>query len=93
MPLLGVGERVFSLPDSAEKRHRPVKEMCCPHRGLVGLEEGLGAVSTDLVLLRKWGRHPQFSNVTTVWGFRAECCAHVGPRTHVSPCSPTGLSF
>ena len=83
MPLLGGGERVFSLPDSAEKMHRPVKKILCPYRGLVGLEEGLRAVSTDPVLLRKWVRHPQFPDFSTVWGFRAECCALGGPRTHV----------
>ena len=51
MPLLRAGERVFSLPDSAERMHRPVKMRHCPHRGLVGLEEGLRAVSTDLFYL------------------------------------------
>lgn len=51
MPLLGAGERVFSLPDSAERMHRPVKKRHCAHRGLVGLEEGLRAVSTDLFYL------------------------------------------
>lgn len=81
--LPGAGERVFFLPDSAEKMHRPVKKTHCPYRGLVGLEEGLRAVSTDPVLLRKWVRHPQFPDFSTVWGFRAKCCARCGPRTHV----------